>query len=295
MDVDSTAMGMSMFDPDAIPEAVERIARRSPTPSALSAIQWADVPLALRDRAFMSAKVESARMVQSMQDRLLAGLREARVEIRRTDGGTAQALMTRDRFVSEMRRVAIEEGLGPTGPRAIEDIRQAPRLGLIYDMAEKSAYGYAQRKVGLDPDVLNEFPAQRLVRVSPRREPRDWPSRWKQAGASVGWQGALPGDMVALKTSPIWVELSRFGSPLPPFDFGSGMGLRDVDRDEAEALGLVDPGEQLDGAKAEADFNADLEASVRGLDPDKLAWLRDAFGDQVRIEGGRAQWVKSTS
>jgi hypothetical protein len=248
------------------------------------------VPTALRERAFFSSKVESARFLESAQQKALASVRDARVALQRADGKPAEALMTRDRFISQMRRIAQDEGLGPTGPREIEDVRGAGRLGLIYDMAEKSAYGYAQRKVGLDPNVLNAFPAQRLVRAVMRREPRDWDARWQEAGAAVGWQGAAQGDMVALKTSPIWTALSRFDVPWPPFDFGSGMGLRDVRRSEAEALGLVVPGQQLSGADADQDLNAGLEASVSDLSQDKLSWLLGQFRDRVSLVAGKLRW-----
>lgn len=45
--------------------------------------------------------------------------------------------------------------------------------------------------------------------------------------------------MIALKTDPIWVKISRFGQPYPPYDYGSGMGVVDVSRAEAERLGLI--------------------------------------------------------
>lgn len=35
------------------------------------------------------------------------------------------------------------------------------------------------------------------------REESFWLARWAEAGAKVGWHGAIKGDMVALKTSPI--------------------------------------------------------------------------------------------
>ena len=45
--------------------------------------------------------------------------------------------------------------------------------------------------------------------------------------------------MIALKSDPIWYDISAFGQPYAPFDFNSGMDLRDVDRDEAVDLGLI--------------------------------------------------------
>lgn len=39
--------------------------------------------------------------------------------------------------------------------------------------------------------------------------------------------------MIALKSDRVWTNFSRFGRPYPPSDFGSGMGVEDIDRDEA--------------------------------------------------------------
>lgn len=54
------------------------------------------------------------------------------------------------------------------------------------------------------------------------------------------------GRMIALRNDPIWRGISRFGSPVPPFDFNSGMGLEEVNRFEAEALGVELPEDDLD-------------------------------------------------
>lgn len=45
--------------------------------------------------------------------------------------------------------------------------------------------------------------------------------------------------MVALKTDGIWKAINRFGTPWPPFDFQSGMGLVEIERSEADALRLL--------------------------------------------------------
>ena len=45
--------------------------------------------------------------------------------------------------------------------------------------------------------------------------------------------------MIALKNDPVWTALSRFGRPWPPFDYDSGMGIADIDRETAETLGLL--------------------------------------------------------
>lgn len=97
--------------------------------------------------------------------------------------------------------------------------------------------------------------------------------------------------MVALKNSPVWMAISRFGRPYPPFDFGSGMGLIDIERDEAEALGLLAPGDQVEPSPA--GYNEGLELSARDFWKDDTAryTLKNAFGDQIYFEQGRAIWA----
>jgi hypothetical protein len=292
----------------AIPDVVDKIGARTHIRAALDTKRWAEVPLALRERAFFSAKVESARLLSDMKAKIGGAISDGFVDQPDGKGGTVKVLMERERFISDMRETAMELGLGPTGPRRVEDITTDTRLGLIYDQNVKAAYGYADHKVGLDADLIDEFPAQRLVRIESRGIERGtklrggvlvpdpgngWPARWERAGEAVGWRGALQGQPVALKTSPIWAALSAFGTPWPPFDFGSGMGVEDVDRAEAESLGLVDKGQSLEGdaRRAEDDFNAHLEASVSSVGEDEVAYLREAFGDQVTFADGRLAWA----
>jgi hypothetical protein len=119
--------------------------------------------------------------------------------------------------------------------------------------------------------VLDQWPAQELIRVIDSRVKRDWPARWAEAGGEF-----FGPRMVALKNDPIWTRLSRFGLPYPPFDFNSGMDVRDVDRDEAMALGLIDRDTQI--APQSRDFNTDLQASPEVRD----AALKEALAEQLK-------------
>jgi hypothetical protein len=162
-------------------------------------------------------------------------------------------------------------------------------------MQTNQATEYARYKMDHDPDVLDAYPAQRLMRIEDREHPRPswfWPDRWALAFAKVGGAGAIEDEMIALKTSPIWSKLSRFGTPWPPFDYESGMGLEDVSRDEAEAVGLLAPDAPVPqlGGGAE-DFNAKLEAGVSEVSPRLQEALAAAFGDKVRIAEGVATWI----
>jgi hypothetical protein len=174
-----------------------------------------------------------------------------------------------------------------------------PRLGLIYDMQVQSAQNFARRKMDLDPDVLDQFPAYRLTE-STADEPRGdawWRSRWNEAGAEAGWDGALRSQYVALKTSPIWLALSRFGVPWPPFDFGSTRELEDVDRAEAERLELLAPAAEVPGGdprQSDPDFNQALQARLAGtVWTTCRSWYRDDNGRIVALwPGFTREYVK---
>jgi hypothetical protein len=159
-------------------------------------------------------------------------------------------------------------------------------------MQTNQAQEFSRWKMDQDPDVLNAYPAQRFVRIEDRLHPReDWPDRWDAAAGAVDFEGVAQNtrEMVALKTSPIWAALSVFGTPWPPFDFGSGMGLEDVSRSEAEDFGILSPSDDL--VPIEEDFNASLEAGISDLSAVVLDWLKSAFGNQVEIGNGKIRKI----
>ena len=278
-------------------EAVAKMDRKSPVAVALRSDQWDKVPVAIRERSQFSAKVASTRLLQHIQDQTRGALAWEKEKIAasfKAAGG--EAFINRSSFIASARKIAVEEGINTTTPDkygTVRDIRSAKRLGLIWDMQTTTAQEYARWKVNNDPDVLNAFPAQRLVRIEERLHPRPswyWPSRWEQAFAAVGGVGALPSQMVALKTSPIWTKLSRFGTPWPPFDYQSGMGLEDVDRDEAEALKLIAPADQI-SPESDPGLNQGFEIGVKELDPQLTEWLSSQMGDAVSLVEGVLKWI----
>ena len=108
------------------------------------------------------------------------------------------------------------------------------RAETIMDTAKSLFRGRAHYDSGKTRGGLAAFPAQELIRVCDSKTPRNWTERWNSAGGKT-----CGGRMVALKDDPIWTRISRFGIPWPPFDFGSGMCIRDIDYDEAVKLGLT--------------------------------------------------------
>lgn len=247
------------FELGPIAEAVKRISAKSPIGTALRSKELEALPLALREAAQFSARVESARILSQIQ-------RSLEQNLKATGDGL---VMSRGRFVAKLQDIARDE-LGDT-PRkgGVQDIRSVGRARLIYDMQTKQAYGQAQWKLDTDPENLNAAPAQEFFRAEPRqRERKDWAERWAAAGGQT-----YDGRMIALKTDPVWMKLSRFGTPWPPFDYQSGMDVRDVYRDEAEAIGLVKPGVELEPTQ-EADFKAQMEFDGAGIAVELLELLK---------------------
>lgn len=263
--------------PYALTEAVRKLSSKSPVASRLTSAEWERVPLEIRERAQFSARVESARVLQAIQDKLMS-----RISLARESAAGGAALVDRSSFIGDLRAIVQQEGLG-TGTGTVTDLSSRRRLGLIFDMQTRQAQNYAKHKAGMDPDVLDAAPAQELIRVRQARAPRDWKRRWQDAGGRL-----IDGRMIALKTDPVWERISRFGTPYPPFDYGSGMGLKNIRRREAEKLGLIEPGQKI--TPAETPFNADLSASVKSLDPAIEQRLGSYFGDQVKNEDGRIKW-----
>jgi len=97
-------------------------------------------------------------------------------------------------------------------------------------------------------------------------------------------EGANVAHMTALVNHPVWLALSAFGNPYPPFDFNSGMGAEPVGRSDAQALGLLDGDvEEMMEPRAPISLNEGLEASP-GIVEDMI---REAVASQL---GGLAEW-----
>jgi len=171
--------------------------------------------------------------------------------------------------------------------KGIKDFSSSARLGLIFDIQTQQAQNYARYAADMAPEILNEWPAQELIRAEQREVPRNWIARWSAAGGRV-----INGRMVALKTDPIWSRISRFGTPYPPFDFGSGMDVADVSRTDAIELGLIAPDfDASASAPSVPDFNATLAADVSDLQQQDIQALVKIFGDSVSLADGILHWI----
>ncbi len=257
-------------------KAAGKVRSKQVTPRAMSTAQWDMVDAQIRERAFFMAGVDNARILSAFQHvaKEIAAGRMSLPEGRR-----------------KLREFLAAIGYEPAADDAgtLKDLTSRRRLDVALQTNADLAAGWAQRKAGL-LDIAN--PGQELYRAKQARVPRDWANRWAEAAVAVNWEGvARGGQMVALKTSPIWVELSRFGYPYPPFDFNSGMWVRPVSDDDCEALGLLADEEWLDKqlAAAEEGLNEGTEADCSDMSAEVLAELDRALGSVGEIVDGVAR------
>jgi hypothetical protein len=255
--------------PTLLPTPLDLLRQRTPVAADLSAAQWANVELGVRERAFFSAHVENIGFLARARQ---LGEKLAQAQIGRTGA--------RDELKAFLGVLGV-----PMDETDLTNLGSEARLNLILDTPLAQAQGYGRYLAEQEPDALDAFPAWELVRDTPAEEPRDWLARWVAAGGEF-----FGGDsrMIALKTDGIWARLSRFGTPFTPLDFNSGMGFRSIDRLEAQERGLIAPGEKL--TPSVVGFNDTLQASIPDATPEMLDGFQAVFGDQVDVRGGKIVW-----
>lgn len=285
---------MKFVSPQPFRQAVDKLGAKSIIGSRLNSLEWSAVPVALRERAFFSSRVESARFLQRGRNSIADYLQSAREAVISPAAnekfiGPTSALKTGSRadFVKQLQDFARAEGLGEldinaTGevkvPNTLTNLASERRLGLIFDTQTRQAQDYGAWKEGQDPDILNAFPAQRFIRVHAVKEPRQTHHQYE--------------GMVRLKSDPFWSNINQdFGVPWGPWGWGCGHDVEDVARKEAVQLGILAPDQPA--KPSDLDFNRRLEASTANLDPDLIAWLKRTFGTQIEITGDTAKWVTS--
>lgn len=240
---------------------------------------WSTVQAGLRDRAFFSSQVTEAKILHAMRQNV--------AEL--VSGGKSPSEVRRD-LRAYLASIGYDAG---ENRGTIKDLTTKARLDVMMKTNADQAKGYASHLRATTTGAILAFPAYELVRVERRKLPRDWSARWEAAAQKVGWEGvARNGAMIALKTSPIWAALSRFGNPFPPFDFNSGMGVRDVKKSVCREIGLLGPNEQPKIPEV-PDFNGNLAERVPfDKGSREYAELKRKFGDQIQFneEKREVQW-----
>lgn len=249
------------------------LANKTIVPSELLTREWlaSRALSAVKERAFVMAGVDNYATLKSFRDAAAM-----------YDAGTLSAAQARQMMREHLRSSGYQAIPGTTG--TIKDLSTTKRMDLVLETNSQMVRGYLQHE---ERKGSISYPAQELYRAKSARMPRDWDSRWMAASAQIGHVGvANNGEMIALNNSPIWMALSRFGTPYPPFDFNSSMRVRAVAFDRAEALGLMTDLaiKQIKNQRA-ASLNEDVEMSPRGLETDS-----QVMGELMDQLDGIAEW-----
>lgn len=276
---------MLFTKPIPFTEAIKSNQLKALLPTTLTSEQIAQLTPDIRRASFFSARVANTDFLQELKDKIGAIL-TPKMDERGVNVGL-NIPYARSQLRDFLTRISYQPEAGTAG--TIQDLTTDQRLNLILQTQLDMAHGYGAWSEGQDEAILDAYPAQEFYRAEDRIEPRDWPERWSAAGGEF-FEGASDypdGRMIALKNDPIWTEISEFDLPYAPFDYNSGMDIRDVDRVEAQDLGLLTIDDVID--PEERNFGEDLKASVATFDPELIGNLLETLGDSYEVVKGVLQ------
>jgi hypothetical protein len=235
-------------------EAGRSLARRKLMPTTLSSAELRQIDAEILRGSIVSARNVYGSVLGKTRE-VVGSIVNPAPERRVIDGVESTVTVG---FNPATARAAIQQELRRVGYRAagdkigtIEDLASFQRLDLVVNTMTQTTQEFGHFAQGQSAAVLDEFPAQELIRVESRDQERDWGQRWLLAARPAQDAGAIrvfgeTGRMVARKDSRVWDLLGSrelfedaLGNPWPPFAFNSGMSVRDIDRAEAMQLGLV--------------------------------------------------------
>lgn len=240
---------------------VSELLQKALWPTSLNSAQLAELDSDILESLVLSATTDHLRIVQGIRD-------------------NAKKVLEGEKSPEEARRLFREvldyaHYVSPEGKEGtIQDLRSPARQRMIIDTTASRAANLAYKK-NLQSD--GRLHAWQFTRTGARRVPRDdWDDRWAEAYAQLSPEQRQEVNLktkTALIDSPIWSLISRFKTGYPPFDFNSGMGVREV-----PATGLVPT-----GSSDRPVFNADMEIDGAPVDPDLRQWVKDNLDITVTL------------
>jgi hypothetical protein len=255
-------------------EALRALLRRKAAPSTFNSADWQAVGPAIRQRSFFSATVTSAKVLNRMRNMLLDWQAGTTETVTNPTTG-AEETVYREGGLAEFReragRLLVSEGLAEPSDfpdNRITNVVGNARLQLIFNTNTEQAQTFADWQMRVtNPRTLNRWPAARFERrpgaVTPRPRHVDAEGQVRRYDDFDFWiyQNAA--------------DIGGFDVPWGPFGFNSYMRQEPVSRKEAEALGLVRPGEVLVppdltrfGVSLPSRLNSGVNATVDDLPPD---------------------------
>lgn len=230
-------------------EALDALDQKSLLPTSGRFADTQRLSSSIKRRALWSATVQSAEALQKIFDGTNAIL-------------TGQA----DQATVRLGIKQLWEKLGykpdPEQAGGIQDLASTDRINLQIETNVAVARGAGWYQQGQQSDVLDEFPAWELYDTAPGgKGRRDWLDRWVKAGGKF-----VDGRPIAVVNDPVWDRLGdpklfpdALGNRFAPFAINSKWRTRDIARDEAVSLGLIDDNTEL--LPQPLDLNANLQAS----------------------------------
>lgn len=215
------------------------LAKRKPTPSEFNSAQWQTVPPAIRQKAFFSATVNSAKVLTRWRAMLLDWLDGATEKITLPNGEVTTAFkeVSLAKFRERGADFAIKEGLATSADfkdQKITNVISNARLALVFNTNTEMAqeFAYWKERVG-NPTYINKFPAAEFV-----RRPGGNPKQFRQRHV------ANDGVIARWDDLSFWLSMNQaddggFQVPWGPWGYNSYMRQRPVSRKKAIALGLV--------------------------------------------------------
>jgi hypothetical protein len=292
---------MIFTEPLPFQAALDKLASKGLLPTSLSSAEIREsMDSDLRSRSIFSARTTKASYLQDVKDQV-GGMLDGKTNIATVRAKLQDAL---DRLGYNPREgFGEEDDTEPAEPGSLRDLSSDRRIALVVDTNARQVANWQYREQGQTDQALYSFPCWELVRIYPRRIERgtrlgkggvveedpgnDWPSRWEKAGGDfVG-----DGRMIARKDDDVWNQLGdsdvfddALDQPYPPFAFNSGMGVREVPREECIELGVIEDGEEIEGSSRS--MNEGIEASA-DFDPEFLKALKQ--GLSLAISDGKAK------
>lgn len=250
-------------------QALKHITEKNLKPTNMSSAELSQVAIAARQKAFFSARVGNLQFLDRARDlttQIVAG---------DLDRATARADLKK-----LLKKLNYEPLPGEAG--SVQDLSSDRRLNLILDTNVDQARNHGIWQKSQQPEILAIYPCQELVRVgSMPAAPRPWKRKWVLAGGKL-----YEGRLIARKDDPIWMKtisnggFNRFGTPYPPFDFQSGMRVRNISRREALKLGVIKKDTQIQPRQS-PDF-AKTQVSKTSLSAAARKALMKHYGSMVK-------------
>ena len=301
---------ISIVNSPVLTEALKQWRSREVFPTDLSSEDILGFSRDLRMRSVFSARTTNADYLQEIAE-VVDGMLSGKFEM--AEG--------RHRLLKKLKQLGYDPEVGfpddmaaipPAERGSLQDLSSNARITLVLETNMRIAANYGRMVEGNTPEALYAYPAWELVRLYQRNVPRGtpeshtagWLVRWRDAGESVEWDGAVESPMIARKDSPIWQALGdgaggytdTLSNPFPPFAFNTGMAWKAVDRERSLALGLIsdeEPSGEMDGQLSPGERETGCIADRLPADL-RAELLRDMLEDKEgeRLRLSRAEFAR---